>query len=299
MLITIFTPTYNRSTYLPVLYNSLISQTYKDIEWVIVDDGSSDNTDDVVENFISENKVNITYYKQSNAGKHIAMNQGARLAKGYLFYVVDSDDFLTPDSVERVLYHWENVQKLSFNERTSIIGIAGNIIYPSGEIVGDNPGYEILDTDLIDYRFNRKIKGDKKEVYLTEIVRANPFPQIPGEKFCPEALVFYRLAEQGYKLRFVNENIYICEYLEGGLSLNGLKTLQRGPIASLQSYADVVKFSGISFSTKLKFALLFWRFSFIDKKQSFFTKSAMLANPIYTLLYPLGYLLHLRDIPKL
>lgn len=299
MTISIFTPTYNRAKYLPILYKTLLEQTYLDFEWIVVDDGSSDNTQDLISSYINENKIKIIFEKQPNSGKHIAMNKGARLAKGELFFVVDSDDHLTPNALERVIHHWNEVQSLENQQKNQIVGVASNIIYPSGEVVGGKPKYDFLDTDLIDYRFQRNIKGDKAEIYLTSVVKQNPFPQIPGETFCPEALIFYRLAHRGNKLRFFNENIYICDYLEGGLSLNGLKTIERGPQASLQSYADVIGFNDVPLLTRIKYCILFWRFSFLSKNQSFRDQTRMLPHIGYTFFYPLGLLFHIKDKEKI
>lgn len=298
MLITLFTPTYNRAAYLSILYNSLLFQTYSDFEWIIVDDGSTDHTEELIHSFIAEKKIKISYVKQKNSGKHIAMNWGAQLAKGALFFVVDSDDHLPFNSLERVIFHWDQVQKLPSNQKNKIIGLAGNITLPSGEIVGGDPQYDVLDTDLILYRFQKNINGDKKEVYLTKVIQDNPFPKIENETFCPEALIFYRLADQGNQLRFFNESIYCCDYLEGGLTLDGLKTIKRGPISSLQSYADVIGFSAVPFLTRIKYTILFWRFSFLSKKQSFLEQVRILPHVGYVFFYPFGLLFHIRDIIK-
>ena len=99
IIITVFTPTYNRAYMIDKLYDSLCLQTCKDFEWIVVDDGSVDNTEELIQNFIQENKIHIVYYKQKNQGKHIAINKGVELAKGELFFIVDSDDILPKDSL--------------------------------------------------------------------------------------------------------------------------------------------------------------------------------------------------------
>lgn len=295
MLITIFTPTYNRASNLKALYDSLLAQTYKEFEWIVVDDGSKDSTKEIMNDFCAQGKIRIIHEYQENSGKHIAINRGAQLAKGFLFFVVDSDDHLTPNALERFVYHWNEIQKIPSSESENIIGLGANRARIDGSVIGGNPPYNTLITDLLDYRFNRKILGDKAEMYITKIVKENPFPKIDGERFCPEALIFYRLADNGKKILFFNENVYISEYLEGGLSLNGLKTLKNGPIASLQSYADVVGFKQVPFLTRIKFAILFWRFSFFDKKQNLSKQLQMLPSSLYLLLYPFGFIYHLRD----
>jgi glycosyltransferase involved in cell wall biosynthesis len=295
MLITVFTPTYNRGEYLPVLYQSLLTQNFKDFEWVIVDDGSTDNTADLVQSWKTENKIDINFITQSNSGKHIAINKGAAAARGALFFTVDSDDYLTDNALERIAFHWSNVQQLPEEEGKNIIGLGANRIYQDGSVIGGNVNYDILDTDLLDLRFVRNIKGDKAEIYKTKVVQDNPFPLIEGERFCPESLIFYRLANQEYKLRFFNEDIYVCEYLEGGLTRSSFGTIKNGPIGALQGYADMTGFSKVPFMTRMKYAILFWRFSFYDTRQSLGRKAKMLSGVFYTAFYPLGLLLYLKD----
>lgn len=295
MFLTIFTPTYNRIKYLPILYQSLLNQTFKDFEWVIVDDGSTDCTQEQIEKWSQENKIQIKFLRQENAGKHIAINNGAAIASGDLFFTVDSDDYLAENAVERIYFHWNNVHQLQKESKNRIIGLGANRVYPNGTVIGGVVNYDILDTDLLDLRFVKNVKGDKAEIYLTSVVKNNPFPKFEGETFCPESLIFYRLAEKGYTLRFFNENIYVGEYIEGGLTRGSFSTIRRGPIASLRSYADVVGFSKVSFYIKIKYAILFWRFSFYDKKQSGWDKVKMLPNFIYSIFYPIGLLFYLKD----
>ena len=105
--ITIFTPTYNRDYIIINLYKSLLIQTLKDFEWLIIDDGSTDNTELLVSSFIKDNKINIRYIKQQNGGKHRAINKALEEAKGELFFIVDSDDQLVDNAIERILYYFD------------------------------------------------------------------------------------------------------------------------------------------------------------------------------------------------
>lgn len=294
-MITIFTPTYNRALYLKNLYDSLLNQSYKNFEWVVVDDGSSDNTEEVVQSFIKENKVKIIYEKKNNEGKHIAINRGAELASGELFFTVDSDDYLTPNALERVIFHWTEIKKLPVEDRKRFIGLSANRAYPDGKVIGGEVNENIIDADLLEFRFMKNIKGDKAEIYLLDVIRNNPFPKIEGERFCPEALIFYRLAEQGFKLRYFNENIYIGEYLEGGLTNSGLKIVRNNPIITAISYAEMVNFKKVPFFYKLKYSILFWRFTIDNKKPTFIERLKLVKNPFYIFTYPLGFLLFLRD----
>jgi len=293
--VSIFTATFNRAGYLPRLFESLLTQTILPKEWVIVDDGSTDNTSQVVESFRKTSLFPIIFSSQENAGKHIAINKGAELSSGTLFFMVDSDDYLDTDAINLLVRHWEDVQSLPEVQRDKIIGVAGNNIYPNREVVGGNPSYTVIDTDLLTFRYKLKIKGDKAEAYALQYVKNNPFPRIEGETFCPEALVFYRLANEGYQLRFINESIYVCEYLEGGLSQSGLNTIRRGPHATLLHMASIVNYDNVPLFIRIKHAILFWRFSFLAKKVSFGGKCKMIRNKIFLAFYPVGIVFYLRD----
>ena len=109
-MITVFTPTFNRAYCLSSLYKSLCKQVNKNFEWLIVDDGSTDNTELLIKSFMNESEINITYFKQENGGKHRAINKGVSLAKGELFFIVDSDDYLSDNALERVIFHYSNIK---------------------------------------------------------------------------------------------------------------------------------------------------------------------------------------------
>ena len=213
-MITIFTPTYNRAYSLPRLYESLKKQTYNNFEWVLVNDGSTDNTDEVVKPWLNDNIITINYIKQKNGGKHRAINKGIEAAKGDYFFIVDSDDFLPEDSLELVQQHIEEIKN-----DTTFAGVCGTKCYPNNQRVGGAFPYEILDTDSVSFRIVHKIKGDMAEVWKTSVLKEFPFPEFEGEKFVTEAVVWNQIAKK-YKLRYFNKNIYICEYLDDGLTKN-------------------------------------------------------------------------------
>lgn len=293
--VTIFTPSYNRAGYLKRLHDSLVCQSILPREWIIVDDGSTDETRLLVERLTATSPFPVFYYYQQNSGKHIAMNKGAEMAEGTLFFVVDSDDYIHSKTVELLINQWKNIQNLPPEKKNKLIGIAGNIEYENGDIVGGKPSYDTVDTDLLTYRYKLQVRGDKAEAYLLQFVRENPFPKIEGESFCPEALIFYRLAHKGYQLRFVNESIYICQYLEGGLTRNGLNTIKRGPVGTLLNTAAIANYKEVPWTVRIKHAILFWRFSFWAKKCSFEEIFQMLNNKLFLLFYPLGTIFYLRD----
>ena len=212
-MITVFTPAYNRAHLLHVLYNSLKNQTSFNFEWLIVDDGSKDNTKEVVDGFINEcDKFQIRYYFQENHGKHVAINYGVQLAQGDKFFIVDSDDWLSSDAIEKIHIFFEEIRGFE-----DFAGVAGLKLYGNGELVGTTFDKEYVDCTSLE-RLKYKINGDKAEVFYTNVLKNYPFPVFEGENFLGESVVWYRIANDGYKIRWFNEGIYFCEYLEGGLS---------------------------------------------------------------------------------
>lgn len=212
-MITVFTPTYNRADLLSVLYESLKKQTSFDFEWLIVDDGSKDNTREVVEGFIKEcESFKIRYYFQENHGKHVAINYGVQLAEGDKFFIVDSDDWLPFDAVEKVYSFFDEIKDLD-----GFAGVAGLKLYGNGDMVGTTfKGRSVDCTSL--QRPKHHITGDKAEIFYTDILKNYPYPVFEGENHISIATVWNRIANDGYKLRWFNEGIYFCEYLEGGLT---------------------------------------------------------------------------------
>lgn len=286
MKITVFTPTYNRAHLLQRVYNSLILQNNFDFEWIIVDDGSTDETREVVANFIEEKMIPIVYFKQDNKGKHFAINQGVQLAKGDLFLILDSDDELPKDSIKHILEQYETVKKNSL-----IGGVSGRRNYADGSIVGNNIAGSIISNSL-EIRFGYQIKGDLVEVFRTIVLKEFPFPEIENEKFCPEALVWNRIAQK-YSLLFFNSGIYTTEYLPDGLTAKIVKIRMTSPIASMICYSELASYK-IPFVQKIKANLNYWRFSF-NSKESFVTKIKRV-NPILSLFcFPLGYIMYKND----
>ena len=129
--VTVFTPVYNRKNLIGNLYQSLLSQTYKNFEWIIVDDGSTDDIDEIIKSYQNEDRILIRFIKQENGGKHRAINNGVLHAKGELFYIVDSDDYLTKDSIERIVFHYQYIKN---NDKFA--GVCGMKCFPDGSRIG-------------------------------------------------------------------------------------------------------------------------------------------------------------------
>jgi glycosyltransferase involved in cell wall biosynthesis len=251
MLVTVFTPTYNRSHLLPRLYETLKAQTFQDFEWIIVDDGSTDNTEEVVNEWLGGDR--IRYIWQPNGGKHRAINRGAQEARGELFFIADSDDYMPKDSLEKVAKKYEKVK-----DDKTIGGICGLDITPHGNVIGSGlPCDEIICTSL-DLRVKHHVTGDLKEVFLTHVIREFPFPEFNGERFCPEALVWNRIAQK-YNLIFFNEPIYIADYQVEGITAGIVRVRMNSPVASATTYQELNSYN-IPIKEKIKAAINYWRF---------------------------------------
>ena len=214
--ITIFTPTYNRKQLIERLYQSLLAQTSKEFEWLVIDDGSTDDTEEYFSRLTKQlSPFNIHYIKQENGGKHRAINRGVQIANGELFFTVDSDDYLTTDAVEKVI-KWRH----SLDNSHKWAGVAGLRGDSNQNVIGQRNDF----ADYIDAKNTERrlfhLQGDKPEIYFTEILKKFPFPEIPGENFISEEIVANTLARNGYYMRWFNEIIYIGDYLEDGLTYN-------------------------------------------------------------------------------
>jgi len=303
-MITVFTPTYNRGNLLNRLYQSLCRQNYKEFEWIIVDDGSLDDTSSIV-NIIQDKHpcgdFSILYYKKENGGKHTAVNTGVQQAHGDLFFIADSDDVLPPNALQTVAEVWE--QTKYDNSIGGICGFDGDI--NDGSIIGTgfpkevhllnielsnhiNIGY--IDATTRDVRFKLKVDGDMKEVFRTSVLREFPFPEIKGERFCPEVLVWNRIASK-YKLRHINKIIYLVEYQQDGITSAITRSRMNSPIASTMTYAEMLDYN-ISLKWKIRSAINYWRFRYCIKNKAL---KAPDVKWYWRLFQIIGLLMHLKD----
>lgn len=262
-MITIFTPAYNRAYILPKLYESLFVQTCMDFEWLVVDDGSTDETESLIENYKLQitdytPSFEITYIKQENGGKHTAINRGLKEAKGELFFIVDSDDRLTPDAVGTICKDWETVKD------KNLCGISYLRGYSDGKAIGDGyPEADHIIANFIDMRYNKGIGGDKAEVWVTDIMNQFPYPKYEGERFFGESWNFIQQSEE-HDMLWVNKVIYICEYLEGGLTQSGRSLRIRCPKGG-REMSRITMSERFSLKTRLKNAMLYVAYSFFAK----------------------------------
>lgn len=221
-MISIITATYNRAYIISKLHESLKEQTSKDFEWIIIDDGSTDDTKIIIEDWIKEkDEFNISYFYEENSGKHHAVNLGVRKAIGDYIFIVDSDDYLISDAIETI-HNWID----DLHNDKNFVGVAGLKGYSENQIVGRFPrnipfGGYIDATNLQRRKYN--LLGDKAEILNRRILLKFPFPEFEGEKFIGEEAAWNEIAIHNYKIRWYNKIIYICEYRSDGLTANANK----------------------------------------------------------------------------
>lgn len=221
--LTVFSPSYNRAHTLPRLYNSLCMQKCKDFTWLIVDDGSTDNTREVVKKWQSrDNGFQIKYIYKENGGMHTAHNVAYENIDTELNVCIDSDDMMSDNAVALILEHWNNVKNKGY---AGIVALDADF---SGKIIGDSFPKGMNETTLSGYYATGRT-GDKKLIYKTSIINQYPpYPVFPGEKYV--ALAYkYRLIDQDYKLSVLNEVVCLVEYQEDGSSMNMYKQYVRNP----------------------------------------------------------------------
>ena len=287
--ITVFTATYNREHTLNRLYDSLVLQTMKDFEWLIIDDGSTDGTRELIEKFRNENKINIRYIYQDNRGKHIAMNNGVKIALGKYFFIVDSDDFLILKSLEKILFHCNSIKNDSLS-----VGVIGLMKTSEKQNVKINSKIKYLDANIFDIRYKYKIKGDLAKVLKTDILKNYPFPIFENEKFCAESLIWNRIAMK-YSYRLFNEIIYVCEYLQGGLSYNSIRNRRKSPNYTCILYCELANNKKISFKLRIRAIINYWRFSLFIKNSFFYKLNEIKNFPLSIILFPIGVILCFKD----
>ena len=232
-MITIMTPTYNRAYVLPRLYDSLCQQTRQDFEWLVIDDGSTDGTAELIFDYRVKSDFSINYYYKENGGKHRAINEGVVHATGDWIIIVDSDDLLTGDAVAK-LYDVMN------HIGSEFVGMCFRRTTLSGHIIGISDPAWIKSIVMQPIMAGHVLKADLAYVFRTNVMRECPFPEFPGEKFVPELYIWNKIADIGKIVFYVDQVIYLCEYLPDGYTSNFKKNLRSNPCGFGLFYRDQV-----------------------------------------------------------
>lgn len=291
-LVTVLTPTYNRAHTLPRLYESLVAQTFRDFEWVVVDDGSHDDTESLVESWIEDGGLEIRYQRQSNLGQFAAVNCGLELAQGEFTTIVDSDDRLLPEALATLIDRWSEVPE---ENRRGFSGVVGLCAYVDGRIVGDPFPTDPLDCDPVELVYIHRITGDKHSLLRTDVLREFPFPADGTWAYVTPQLVWNRMALK-YRERHVNEVVKVVEYQAGGLSDRSLELSVRSPRYIRQFFLEEAKLPhAIPRRRRLRSHANYMRFSFHGRVGLRRQLAEAPSKLVWIAILPLGFALCVRD----
>ena len=241
-MITVFTPTYNRAHTLEKLYQSLLQQDCYDFEWLVINDGSTDNTDTLFKEWLNkERPFSIRYHIVKNGGKQRAINEALKLAHGEYFFIVDSDDTLLPHAISFIINAFKSLPK--DDSFIGISGIRGGLNgKPLYRIPKINSTIGYVDANNLE-REQYGLQADMAEAFYTDKIRKYTFPVWEGEKFTPEAVIWDQMALDGYKLRWFNQVIYLCEYQPDGLTRSSWQLLKNNPMGYAMLFNIQLKYA--------------------------------------------------------
>lgn len=282
-VVTVFTPTFNRAYTLHLCYESLKRQTSKKFVWLIIDDGSTDETADLVQQWILEGVVTIQYHFQNNQGMHGAHNTAYELINTELNVCIDSDDYMTDDAIERIVTFWKEYG----NDKYA--GIVGLDATPDGSIIGTKLPNHIKASKISDLYAQHKITGDKKLVYRSDLTRkCPPYPIFSGEKYCPLSYK-YLLIDQECPLLIMNEILCHVEYLADGSSMNIINQYKRNPRGFLYFRKVAMRFAP-TYKDRLRESIHYVSSNLMINNYKFLMESpykwtTLLAMPFGILLY--------------
>jgi len=295
---TVFTPTFNRARTLERVYSSLEAQTFRGFEWVVVDDGSTDGTRALVDEWQRQAAFPIRYFRQENRGKHIAFNAGVREARGELFLPLDSDDACVPHALERFREHWESIPA---GERHRFTGVTALCVDQHGHLVGSPFPSPVVDSNSLDIRYRFRVTGEKWGFHRTDVLREYPFPDVRATHV-PESVVWMRIARR-YVTRYVNDVLRIY-YIEGpSLSHGHAATVNSlggrlHHLTLLNEHIDYLRLAPVKFFVS---AADYARFSFhvgLSLHRQVRDIDTPQGRALWSLAIPAGWLLYRRDVRR-
>ncbi|MEQ2525811.1 glycosyltransferase family 2 protein [Robertmurraya yapensis] len=281
--LTVFTPTFNRAYCLEKCYLSLLSQTSQDFVWLIIDDGSTDQTNELVQRWIEENKIEIVYHRQENLGMHGAHNTAYEQIETELNVCIDSDDYMPDDAVEKIITFWE---KYGSNDVSGMIGLDA---YTDHRIIGTKLPENLKTSTLFNLYNKYGVTGDKKLVYRTDLTKRYPYPIFQNEKYVGLAYKYYMLDQQ-YELLLMNEVLCCVEYLPDGSSLNMFSQYRKNPKGFSFYRKELMKLPFASTTYKFRQAVHYVSSSLLMRNWRFMQDSprkgiTLLAIPFGMILY--------------
>ncbi|WP_168122741.1 glycosyltransferase family 2 protein [Paenibacillus sp. HB172176] len=288
--LTVFTPTYNRSYCLGQLYESLKRQKNDDFEWLIIDDGSTDNTEELVQGWLAEAQISMTYIKQENQGMHGAHNTAYENIRTELNVCMDSDDYMPHDAIDKIISFWKT------HGSNKVSGFVALDAYTDGRIIGTRLPDKLEASTLFDLYAKHGVTGDKKLVYRTELAKLYPYPLFQGERYVGLAYKYYKLDEH-YPLLLCNEVLCIVEYMEDGSSRNMLRQYRINPRGFAFYRKSLMELSLASAGFKYRQAVHYISSSLFSRNRNWFKESPKKGLTLLAIVP--GLLLHLFIVSRM
>lgn len=258
--LTIFTPTYNRAKTIVRTYRSLLRQQSFDFEWIVVDDGSTDETENLITKWVKEAPFSIKYIKQKNGGKYRAYNNGLRNANGELFFCVDSDDWLLKDSVCKIL----NIKR-ELNNYNNIAGCVALKCFKDQKLISKAFPNNLRIASIQDLE-RLGFHGERSLIFKTSIAKLYMFPEKSQETFMTEAIIYDRYIRYDFLIK--NEVLTICEYQNDGLTHAPRKLMVNNPGGYKLFFLQRIDLS-TTLLRRIKYAISYNAFKFLYKGKEF------------------------------
>ena len=291
-IVSVLTPTYNRGHLLRGVYDCLVEQTFKEFEWLIIDDGSNDKTTEISESIIAENLLDVKYLFRENGGRHRAINYGVDRAKGRFVTELHSDDRFVPVALETFLRRWEEIPD---DFRNTIGGVVALCAEQNGSVIGGSLSQDYIDCDAIEIRTKYGRIGDFTSMHRTDVRKEFPFPEIPGENYVPPVLLWSRIAQK-YSFRYVNEVLQIKQYLRDGITAERRGVIARAPKALRLRYEEIIAARrALPVGLKIKNCINYIRFSLHAGDTLWNAYYKIPAKDYFIVSAPLGIALYYRD----
>ena len=283
--IVIITATYNHSKNINKLYHSLLKQLNKNFRWIIVNDGSSDDTDDTIREYINDGIIDIIYINKKNSGKSSSLNQAFEIiAENEMVVIIDDDEVLDEDAVAIMeqyynTYYNSNVGVIHFHRRNAI----------DNSVIANYPIDEDLHMDYITFKSSGR-NADGYLVYFAYAINNIRFPVYPNEKYVAPSVLIMKCCEK-YDMIWAKAVIGTTEYLEGGITKQGRTLRLKNPLG-MMTYCELFQRSGVSFKVRIKYSIMGYAYKYLSKKNN----EQLLNNQVYTKNYltfckPFGILL--------
>ncbi len=241
MRLTVCTPTFNREATLYRVWDSLTAQTFKDFEWLVVDDGSTDGTPALVSSWSEKSPFPVRYFRQDNAGKHVAMNRAAREARGEMFIIADSDDTFDADALEFFSAEWDSISE----GREQFAGVTARCRTQNGAFVGTPLPRPTLDSDNLEIQFRYGVTGEKWGMVRTDLLRQFPCDETPEMGAFPWA----QMAAAGYRTRYVDRVLRTYYVDERSDSMSKTITVKR-PMTNVHRNLETLNLAWKFFSMR-------------------------------------------------